>query len=451
MRITFFGATSTVTGSRTLIESDGARVLVDCGLFQGIKSLRQRNWEPPGFHADRLDAILLTHAHIDHSGYLPRLCADGYRGPIYCTQGTRDLLRILLPDSGYLQEEEARHAARHGWSKHHPPRPLYTQREASACLPQLHAVEFGDEIEVAPGLRASWSRAGHIVGSACVRVASTQRSIAFSGDVGRPNDPIMRAPDSMPPADALVVESTYGDRLHARGDVVDQLAAVLEETFARRGAVIVPAFAVGRAQHLLHLVALLRARGRFVDVPAFLDSPMANDATRIFCAHIDDHRLSETECDAMCSTATRTTTPEESMAIDAHSGPMIVISASGMATGGRVLHHLRRFLPDARNTVLLVGFQSAGTRGRSLADGAEEVKIHGEYVPVRAQIAKIDGLSAHADHAELLEWLAASALTPTRVFVNHGEPSAADAMRRRLHDRFGWDAVLPEQGQSFEL
>ena len=450
-RISFLGAAGTVTGSKYLIETGAARVLVDCGLFQGVKTLRERNWLAPPVDPARLDAIVLTHAHIDHTGYLPRLVKDGFRGRVYCTTGTLDLLRILLPDSGHLQEEAARHADERGYSRHRPALPLYTEEDARVCLQHIDGIEFASDFAPAPGISARFSRAGHILGSACLWIRTATESIAFSGDVGRPEDPIMRPPESLPLADYVVVESTYGDRRHPEEAAPDALARLVRETAERAGTIVVPAFAVGRAQHLLHLLAELRRANRIPTLPVFLDSPMSIDATDIFCRHKDDHRLSESECHAMCKVATYTRSADESKAIDRRSGPMIVVSASGMATGGRILHHLRRFLPDPRNAVLLVGFQAAGTRGRLLSEGADELKIHGQYVPVRARVVQIQGLSAHADYAELLDWLRKSGTAPRRAFVTHGEPAAADAFRRRLRDELGWNAVVPTDGSSWTL
>jgi metallo-beta-lactamase family protein len=447
----FLGATDTVTGSKTSIEHDGHRILVDCGLFQGIKELRLRNWDRFAIDPASIDAVVLTHAHIDHSGYLPRLVRDGFTGPIYCSPGTRDLLRVLLPDSGHLQEEQARFLSRHGASRHNPVLPLYTEQEAVVALAQVRPIELGAPFDAAPGMRATLRRAGHIIGAASVRVEVAGRSVTFSGDVGRRDDPLMRAPEPIAATDVLVCESTYGDRRHSPVEALDQLATILDETFARGGVVVVPAFAVGRAQHLLHCVAQLRRSGRMRDVPVFLDSPMAIAATGIFVDNAGDHRLSEAECVEMCAAARYSNTPDDSKAIDASSGPMLIISASGMATGGRVLHHLVRFMPDPRNTILLVGFQSAGTRGRALLDGAEELKIFGDYIRVGARIAKIDGLSAHADWSEIVAWLEQSAVQPERVFVNHGEPASADALRRRLVERFGWTVTLPHHGETFTL
>ncbi len=447
-RITFHGATDTVTGSRYLVELDGARILVDCGLFQGPKKLRARNWENPGFEPRSLDAVILTHAHIDHTGYLPRLCKAGFRGPVFCTDGTRDLLKILLPDSGHLQEEEARQANRHAYSRHRPALPLYTRADAEACLEQLSPVPYYQTFVPGAGVTGSFTRAGHIVGSGCLRIALGSVTLTFSGDVGRPVDPVMKPPDPLPATDYLVVESTYGDRRHPTGDLSEEVARLVNETIERHGVVVVPAFAVGRAQHLLHLLADLKAQHRIPPIPVFLDSPMAIDATHLFCHHKVDHGLSDAACTLMCKLPQYTHTREESMAIDRRTDPMIVISASGMATGGRILHHLKRFLPDQRNTILLVGYQSAGTRGRSLADGTDELKIHGQYVAVRARVAQVQGLSAHADYREMIDWLAASKLAPRRVFVTHGEPSAADALRRRLVDELQWSVIVPSLGDT---
>lgn len=450
-RLSFLGAAETVTGSRYLVESDRSRVLVDCGLFQGYKKLRERNWAAPGFTAASVDAIVLTHAHLDHSGYLPRLVEAGFAGPVYCTPGTHALLGILLPDAGHLQEEEAKFAARAGFSQHSPPLPLFTRAQAERALELLQPIPYGREFGITDQVQARFSRAGHIVGSACVRLQLPAVSLGFSGDVGRPHDPIMRPPEGPPVSDYLVVESTYGDRRHPSESPLGELAAIVCETVARGGSIVVPAFAVGRAQHVLHLFACLRRAGRIPNIPIFLDSPMAINATSIYRDHADEHALSAEECREMCSVARCTPSAAESRVIDASAGPLIVISASGMATGGRVLHHLKRFLPDARSTILLVGYQSSGTRGRSLADGVDELKLHGQYVPVRAQVRKLDGLSAHADYAELIAWLKQGNLHPRRVFVSHGEQAAADALRRRLREQFGWSVVVPEHAACFPL
>jgi metallo-beta-lactamase family protein len=449
-RLSFLGAAGCVTGSKFLVETDHARVLVDCGLFQGEKPLRLRNWQPPPFAPNALDAVVLTHAHIDHTGYLPRLRQQGFRGRAHCTDGTRDLLEVLLPDSGYLQEEAARFANRHGISRHHPALPLYTEAEALDSLGAL-AAHGSQAFEAAPGISVRFSRAGHILGSACVQLETSRETIVFSGDVGRPADPIMRPPDPAPPGDFLVVESIYGDRSHPPEPVSDALAEYVVETAAQGGVMLVPAFAVGRAQHLLHVLAELRRQQRIPGLPIFLDSPMAIDATELFFRHAEDHRLSRADCHALCKLATYTRTADESKAIDRRAGPMIVISASGMLNGGRILHHLRRFLPDPRTLVLLVGYQAAGTRGRALLEGAAELKLLGQYVPVRGRVVPLPGLSAHADAPELVAWLRGRGLAPRRTFVVHGEPVPAEAMRRRLEEELRWNAVVPPDGSTWTL
>jgi len=447
----FLGAADTVTGSRYLVEADGARVLVDCGLFQGYKKLRERNWASLPFDPSSLDAVLLTHAHLDHTGYLPRLCKLGFSGRAFCTHGTSDLLQILLPDAGYLQEADAKRANKYGYSRHHPAEALYTREDAENCLSRLVGRGFGESFEPAAGVSATFSRAGHIIGSACLALRIGGTTLTFSGDVGRPNDPIMKPPAALGPTDYLVIESTYGDRRHPAEDVGDALAHVVNTTAEKRGVIVVPAFAVGRAQHVLHLLAELSAARRIPNIPVYLDSPMSIDATAIFRKHKEDHRISEAQCRAMCEGAKYSTTPDDSKAIDRRSGPMIVISASGMATGGRILHHLLRFLPDETSTVLFVGYQAAGTRGRALVDGVDELKIHGQYVEVKARVAQLQGLSAHADYAELVQWLEPADLSPRKVFVTHGEPAATDAFRRRLRDTFAWNAVDPDDGSTWTL
>jgi len=449
--LTFLGATGSVTGSRYLVDSSRSRILLDCGLFQGLKVLRQRNWAALPAPIASIDAIVLTHAHVDHSGYLPKLFQQGYRDRVFCTQGTQDLLKLLLPDCAFLQEEEARYANKVGYSKHSPAKPLFTREDAEGALGLLEPVRFHEAFSPAPGISATFTRAGHIVGSACVALSFDDTTLTFSGDVGRPRDPIMKAPEPLTATDTLVVESTYGDRRHPADSVHDELARIVNETSARGGVVIVPAFAVGRAQHLLHLLTTLKTEKRIPDLPIHLDSPMAIEATDLFCKHSDDHRLTPEQCELLCHGAHYARTVDESKAIDTNDGPMIIVSASGMAAGGRVLHHLRRFLPDERNHVLFVGHQAVGTRGRSLLDGAEELKMHGQYVRVRARISQLQGLSAHADYAELVDWLKASAIAPKRVFVTHGEPAAADALRRRLREELSWNAETPEMGQVVRL
>ncbi len=451
MFLTFHGGAGTVTGSKTLVEAGDARVLVDCGLFQGLKQLRLQNRAEPPFDLRRLDAVILTHAHIDHSGYLPALAKAGFRGKAWCTDGTADLCRVLLPDAGHLQEEDARYANLRGFSRHHPALPLYTREDAEASLELLSPVPYGASFEPAPGVTARFRRAGHIVGAARVELHAGGRDVVFSGDVGRPCDPIFLPPDPLDTAEVIVVESTYGDRNHDKADPADALAAQLRPVLDRGGVVMVPAFAVGRAQTLLHLLARLKAEGRIADVPVFLDSPMAIDATHIYCRHLDDHRLDRDGCTAMCRAATCTRSPDESKALNRRDGPMIIIAGSGMATGGRIVHHLAQRGRDAQNAILFAGFQAAGTRGQALLGGAEGVKIHGQFVPIKAERLRLDSLSAHADAGELIDWLRTLRGAPRQVWINHGEPAASDMLRVRIRDALGWEAEVARPGERVEV
>lgn len=444
MQLSFFGATQTVTGSRYLLTCGEHRVLVDCGLFQGYKHLRLKNWSRPPFAANEVDAVLLTHAHLDHSGYLPLLVKNGFKGPIYATNATVDLCRILLPDSGHLQEEQAQFANRHGFSKHSPALPLYTEQDAHDCLTKFRTVSFEEEIEAAPGVRAAFTHAGHLLGAASVHVQHGGKSILFSGDVGRPHDPLMHAPAAPVAADYLVVESTYGDRTHPASDPQTELRDVIRRTCARGGVIVIPTFAVGRAQLLLLLIARLQASGEIPGVPVYLDSPMAIDATELFARFGAEHRLSRDEAATMGGTAALVRTAEQSKELDRIRAPAIILAASGMATGGRVVHHLKVFAPDARNTVLFSGFQAGGTRGAALTAGAPQIRIHGETFPVRAEVAQLQSASAHADADELIAWLRQMPSAPRQVFVTHGEARASDALRHRIQTELGWSVTVPE-------
>lgn len=450
MRIEFLGATGTVTGSKYLLEHDGRRLLVDCGLFQGLKQLRLRNWEEPPVRAADVDAVVLTHAHLDHSGFVPRFVTLGFTGPVFCTAATRSLCNLLLPDAGRLQEEEADFANRHGHSKHKPALPLYTESEARTALGRFKAIPFDEAHAPWPGWSFRFARAGHILGAASVRVAWPGGSILFSGDLGRSDDLVMRPPQTCEPSDYVVVESTYGDRLHRDIDTLEALAQVVNRTAARGGVLVIPSFAVGRAQTLLHCLQLLKTGRRIPDLPVYLNSPMAADATTLFRHHLDEHRLSAEQCALMSKGTTIINTVEESRRLNDLHYPSIIVSASGMATGGRVLHHLKAYAPHARNTILFVGFQAAGTRGAAMVGGAESVKIHGSYVPVRAEVANLDSLSAHADRGQLLAWLD-TLRSPKRVFVTHGEPVAADALRLAIEERHGWAVTVPDYRESRKL
>lgn len=452
MKIQFLGATGTVTGSKYLVTGAASRVMVDCGLFQGFKPLRLRNWSPPPVDPARVASVVLTHAHIDHSGYLPLFVRRGFRGVVHCSEATYDLCRILLPDSAHLQEEQAEHANRHGYSKHSPALPLYTRHDAEAALARLRPVPFRRAFEAAPGIQARLLPAGHILGASIVELRSGGATCVFSGDLGRPDDPIMQPPAAVEYADALVIESTYGDRRHEVTDVAAEMAGIVSRTAARGGVVVVPAFAVGRVQSLLHYIQRMKAIGAIPPaLPVYVDSPMAADVTHVYLAHRDEHRLDAAQCRALHDAAKFVATPEESRALDQSSFPMVIVAGSGMASGGRVLHHLKRFAPDPRNTILFAGFQAGGTRGFDLVHGAPEVKIHGGYVPVRAQVYNLQSLSAHADCAELLEWLAQLRAPPGRLFVTHGEATAADALRKRIAERFGWVAEVPDYLETAEV
>jgi metallo-beta-lactamase family protein len=459
--IRFLGAAGTVTGSRFLVESGRARVLVDAGLFQGPKELRLRNRAPWPVEPSSIGAVVLTHAHVDHTGALPLLARQGFRGPVHCTPATRDLLGLLLPDSGRLQEEEARWANKKGYSKHAPNAlPLYSEADALAVLPRLAPLPYGRPRQVAPGVTLTYHRAGHILGSATVLLeldGPPRRRLLFSGDLGRYGAPILPDPEAGPAADALVVESTYGGRRHPVGPAArDALRDEVKAAADRGGALVVPAFAIGRTQEILFTLRELEGRGEIPELPVFVDSPMAVDATPIHLAHREDHddemaRLLASGVEPLRPRRlTFARSPEQSKAINHVDGPCVILSASGMATGGRVLHHLARRLPDERTTVLLVGYQAAGTRGWSLQNGAATLRLHGEDVPVKARVAGISGFSAHADEAELSRWLATLPAPPGRTFLVHGEPPALAAARDRL-GRLGWPCEVPRHLETFPL
>lgn len=449
MRLSFHGGAGTVTGSRFELEAEGSKLLVDCGLFQGIKALRMRNREEPGFRIRELDGIALTHGHIDHSGYLPLVVKRGFRGPIFCTKGTADLLQILLPDAAYLQEEDARHANRYGYSRHAPAKPLYTREDVDKTLPLLEPVDF-DQLVSVGSIELKFTPVGHILGAAAIRARTQRGVVGFTGDVGRSNDLLMNPPRRLEDVDWLVVESTYGDRRHPPSDAAEVLAEVVTGVCGKGGVLLIPAFAVGRSQTLLHLLIEGMEKGTMPKVPIYLDSPMAVSATQVFLDHVGEHRLTPEQCQAMADRVTYVGEAEASKRLSASQGPMVIVSASGMCTGGRVLHHLKAFIQDRRNGVLIVGYQAAGTRGQALLSQVEEIKIHGMYWPVEAQIFSISSLSAHADHAELVDWLR-PLKPPAKTFVVHGEPAASDAFRRYLADRLGWPSVVPELGSTYEL
>ena len=450
VNISFLGGSGTVTGSKYLVQHDGKRLLIDCGLFQGFKQLRLRNWTPLPVAPNQIDAVLLTHAHLDHSGYLPLLAKEGYAGPVYATSGTRDLCRILLPDSGHIQEEDAAFVNRHGLSKHETALPLYTRQDALDSLHLLKAVEFGICFQPIPLWRATFSAAGHILGASSILLEVAGRRILFSGDLGRPNDLIMMPPASAPSADTVLIESTYGDREHPQEDVLAELAPALKRLAARGGVAVVPVFAVGRAQALLHAIHLLKLQGEIPNsLPVFLDSPMAVHTTHLFEQHQGQHRLSSRESHALTHSATMVNSTEESRALATRHGPMVILSASGMATGGRVLHHLAHYAGNHRNMIILTGYQAPGTRGATLASGAKSVRIHGRDVELNAEVVQLQSASAHADANQLLAWLRTMSQTPDQVYVVHGEPAAADELRKRIKNELGWRAMVPEHGSTW--
>ena len=456
--ITFLGAAQTVTGSRHLLHTArGQHVLVDCGMFQGLKPLRERNWQGLGIAPADIDVVLLTHAHLDHVGWLPRLVAAGYRGRVFCTPGTRDLCSLVLPDAGRIQEEDARQANKHGYSKHTPAKPLFTEDDARRALTLLQPVGFGVPIPVVPGTTAEFIRAGHLLGSSFIRVTQDDdpRAIVFGGDLGRYGRPVLPDPSPVAEADFLLIESTYGNRVHGADDDGAALAEVVVSTYEKRGRLVIPSFAIGRVEELLYWLQRLEKEGRIPSMPTYVDSPMAAEALAFYSQRPDelDPDMRPVHRGPMFDTRKLHVIKdtEESKALTRSQGPAIIISSSGMATGGRVLHHLKQLLPDARNTVLFVGYQAAGTRGRLLVDGATTVKIHGEVIPVAARVVRNDQMSAHADQQEILRWLRGFAAPPTRTFLVHGEPEAMKALAAVIDRELGWPTYQPQHRERVDL
>jgi metallo-beta-lactamase family protein len=454
----FLGACGTVTGSKFLLEAGSRRVLLDCGVFQGSRELEEKNWTAPPFDPASLAAVVLTHAHIDHTGYLPRLAKAGFTGPVYVTPPTSDLLAYLWPDAAHLHEEDARYANKRGYSRHRPALPFFDGREAARALEMLKSVPFHERVELAPGLAFTFHRVGHILGAAFLAVEADARRLVFSGDVGQRDVPILKDPETPDGANYLVLESTYGDRLHPGGSPRDELGRAVSEAIARRGAILIPAFAIGRAQDVLyHLRSLQREGGLPDSLPIYLDSPMAVSAVDIYCRATSEHDVEMAAlrdaglCPIEGPSVQLVRDRVESKALNERTGAMVIISASGMLSGGRILHHLKRRLPDPETTLLFVGFQAAGTLGRRILEGAHEVRIHGEPVPVRAAVREISALSAHADQQGLVQWAGALPAPPQTTFLVHGEPSAREALRGELRSKFQWNVVLPEEGEAVEL
>jgi len=445
--LTFLGAAGTVTGSRHLLEVNGRKVLVDCGLFQGLKELRLRNWTPLPFDAPSLDAVVLTHAHLDHCGYLPRLVAQGYRGRIWCTPGTKDLCSLVLPDSARLQEEDARDANRYQYSRHDPALPLYTQADAARTLGQLQPVGFDRVVPVGDGIDLDFINAGHLLGSAYARINAGGRTILFGGDLGRYGRPVLPDPSPVKSADVLLLESTYGDRTHEKDDDGARLAGIVNETAGRGGKVIIPSFAIGRVEEVLFWLKRLEEAGRIPVLPVYVDSPMAAAALQFYASRGDELEVATFATARLVTVASA----QQSADLIASRKPAIVVSSSGMATGGRVLRHLLEALPDARNTILFVGFQAPGTRGRLLVDGAKEIKLLGRIVGVAARIERIDSMSAHADSGEIMRWLSGFERAPRMTYLVHGEPPALQALAARIANERGWPVTVAQYRQRVEL
>lgn len=454
--LTFLGAAGTVTGSKHLLDTGTHRVLVDCGLFQGLKTLRERNWQPFPIPPATIDAVVLTHAHLDHCGYLPRLVADGFRGRVFCTAATRELCTIVLPDSAHIQEEDAREANRHGYTRHHPALPLYTTPDADRALTHLQPVGYNRPVPVVPGVEVEFLNAGHLLGSAYARIRFDGKTVVFGGDLGRYGRPVLPDPVPVPEADVLLVESTYGDRLHEPDDDGTRIASIIAGAAARGGRLIIPAFAIGRVEEVIYWIKRLEGENRIPVLPMYVDSPMAARALQFYSQRLDeldaDMTRSERGVCAFCTTRMTTiASPQASMELVASGRPAIVIASSGMATGGRVLHHLEATLPGARNTVLFVGYQAAGTRGRSLVDGARTVRIRGREVPVGAQIEHLDSMSAHADAGEIMRWLSGFSRPPAMTHLVHGEPVALEALRARVERELRWPVHIAAHQERVEL
>lgn len=455
--ITFHGATDTVTGSRHLLDTGVSRVLFDCGLFQGPRAIRERNWQPFPEPPGSLDAIVLTHAHLDHTGYLPRLVKEGYRGPVYCTPATQDLLAIMLADAAHLQEEEAEHANRHRWSRHAPALPLYDREDARRCLELLEPRGYAEAFEPAAGVRVHFERAGHILGSAFAFAETEAGLVLFSGDLGRYGQAIIPDPTRVSRADYLLVESTYGDRDHQDVDVLAELERIVRQAVERKGFVLIPSFAIGRAQEVLYLLSTLWSASRIPRLPVYVDSPMAVSAVPLFVNHTEEHDLEMTalldaeRCPFEGPNVRFVQTRDQSKALNDEPGPGIIIAGSGMCNGGRIRHHLLKRVDSPNTTVLFVGYQGEGTPGRALLEGAKTFRAYGWEVPVRARMQRLDALSAHADRGEIMRWLDGFAAPPRRTFLVHGEPAARRALEARIVADLGWNVSRPDLHERVEL
>lgn len=458
--LSFYGAAGTVTGSKFLVKHAGEQILLDCGQFQGLKQLRLRNWDSPPFEPRQLKAVVLSHAHIDHCGLLPLIVRRGFRGPIYCTRATASLLPILLHDAAHLQEEDAAYANKRGFSKHHPAEPLFDSEDVDSTLPLVEPCPYRTQVEITKQASVTFRRTAHILGAASIDLllsGTPDKRLVDSGDLGRWNRPMLRDPEFVTEADVLLVESTYGDRIHPPGDPTDGLARIINDASSRGGPIIIPAFAVGRTQELIWRIRELESSGRIPKLPVFIDSPMAINVSTVFCQHPEEHDIDMTllmddhRCPLCCLPDHLLRTANESKSLNHRKGTFIVIAGSGMATGGRVVHHLKHRLPDPHTTVLLVGFQAAGTRGRALQEGAKTIRIHGQDIPVRAQVEVLRGLSAHADQGEILRWLHGFTRPPRKVYVVHGEPSASQNLANLITTQLGWSAEIATDAATVNL
>ena len=449
--IQFLGATGTVTGSKFLLTINNAKFLIDCGLFQGLKNLRLKNWNPLEIDPSQIHSIILTHAHIDHSGYIPLIIKNGFRGNVYTSEATKFLCEILLPDSGHIQEDDADFANRHNYSKHSPALPLYTEKEARNSLAYFKPIPWNKRKKLSNDVSFEMVRSGHILGSGIVKIFYGKKSVTFTGDLGRQKNIIMKKPSRIDHTDYLVLESTYGDRIHADADPMQILKDLILKTIKRGGKILIPAFAVGRTQQLLYLINNIKIKYPEINTPVYVDSPMATNATKLFFEFSDEHAVSPEECDSIKRNTRLIASREDSVAIMMDAEPSIIISASGMATGGRVLHHLAAMLPNQKNTILFTGFQAAGTRGKSLIQGTPSIKIHGEYISVHAEIHSMDTLSAHADQDEILQWLHGFKSPPIKTFIVHGEPQASDELRKRIENELKWNVEIPDYREKFDL
>jgi metallo-beta-lactamase family protein len=451
MKLTFFGGAGTVTGSKTLLEVEHTKILIDCGLFQGLKELRKKNWDELPIDLAELDAVFLTHAHLDHSGYLPLLVKNGYKGKIYCTHATKDLTEIILLDSAKIQEEDAKRANKHEYTKHTPAKPLYEISDAKMAIKQLETFDFNVWHHFNSTLQFQFLNSGHILGSAFVTLKINGKIVVFSGDIGRKKPIILNPFEYVEKADYLVVESTYGNRLHKNNSIESQLLNCIQKTYSKGGILVIPTFSVERAQEIIYLLSVLKQARKLPNIPIFLDSPMGVDATKVYISHKKNHKLTSEEIENMLSTVQLISSIEVSKAVVQDNAPKIVLAGSGMITGGRVLHYLDKIISDSKNSILIVGFQAEGTRGRALISKDTELKFFGKYYPVKAEVFKINEFSGHADQGEILDWLKHFKEKPVLTFINHGEPHQSQALKTKIKTALNWKCTVAKIGETYYL